>query len=83
MNRLVQKAKAAERDRTMFRLLDTETHEVVAHFATREYARNAARALSQEHHRPLTVLFGANALPVARYVDGTEIAVTATIHRLA
>ncbi len=66
----------------MFRLLDTDTHEVIAHFATKEYARATARALSREQHRPLTVLFGTTALPVARYVDGAEIAVTATIHWL-
>jgi hypothetical protein len=66
----------------MFRLLDTETHEVIAHFATKEYARATAKALSHEQHRPMTILFGRNALPVARYVDGTEITVTATIHVL-
>lgn len=82
VNRFVRKAKEAERNRTMFRLLDTETHEVLARFATKEYARVTARALSREQHRPMTVLFGSNALPVARYVDGAEIAVTATIHRL-
>lgn len=83
MNRFVQKAKAAERDRTMFRLLDTETHEVIAHFATKEYARATARMLSREQHRPMTVLFGSNIRPIARYIDGAEIAVTATIHWLA
>lgn len=82
MNRFAQKAKAAERDRTIFRLLDPVTHEIIAYFATKGYARATARALSREQHWPMTVLFGSNALPVVRHVDGAEIAVTATIHWL-
>lgn len=80
--RLRRLTKTATRNRTLFHLLDTETREVIAHFATKEYAWLSAKALSREQHRPLSVLFGSSQKPVARFVDGTEIPVTATIHTL-
>lgn len=75
-------AKIAQRNRTLFHLLDTETREIIGHFATREYAWLSAKALSEEQHRPLSVLFGSSQRPIARFVDGKEIPVTATIHTL-
>lgn len=66
----------------MFALVDTNTNEQVARFATEEYARAGAATLSGEYHRPLTILLEGTRKPIARYVDGSEIAVTASIHLL-
>ncbi len=67
----------------MFEIIDTDTHEQVARFSTEEYARAGGIAFSREYHRPLTILIETTRQPIARYLDGEEIAITAAIYHLA
>lgn len=65
----------------MFKIVDTDTREPIARFSTEEYARAGGIALSRDYHRPLTILIESTKQPIARYLDGAEIPVMATLYR--
>jgi hypothetical protein len=66
----------------LFKIIDTDTREKIARFATEEYARAGGVTFSKDYHRPITVVIESTGKPIARYIDGEEILVTATIHHL-
>jgi hypothetical protein len=66
----------------MFKIIDTDTSEKIARFATEEYARAGGVSFSKDYHRPITVVIESTGKPIAKYIDGEEITVTATIHHL-
>lgn len=65
----------------MFKLIDTDTREQIARFATEEYARAGGIAFSRDYHRPLTILIESTKQPIARYLDGEEVEITAALYR--
>lgn len=66
----------------MFKIIDTDTREQIARFATEEYAREGGITFSRDYHRPLTILIEATKQPIARYLDGEEIEITAAVYHL-